>query len=1267
MRVHSSRSNRVNTSGFCTAALLLLVAYGGSTNAQSSNELDVATTPAETSGATAVAAALIKAGDTGSAPYTLKIIKNGEARPQASNTTTDGRAQNRRVDVKVFKTEAPDQELRESAEVEGGGIVWVTRDPASLDKLLTLDVPATIPVSDGTLVKPMDMRVLTNYPDFIDRVEVRFYRYGEVGVARPLQVLEAQASGAETQVSWDGRSGISSSQLQKLIARGEELELEARVYDSKGNFDATFTETVRFVDADSAEDAEATASSRSEQIAGAQDRSLERYALDFENLTGPDDADSGYEPLAQEGIAVAGAKVRVHGANLGIESGFEEVAFVNGERYNVNENGEFIAEFLLPAGEHEFTVAANGDTPEASGYSEKLRISVDSNYFFMVGMADVTAGANDVSGSIEPLAVDAERYGGDIFVDGRLAFYLKGKIQGKYLVTAQLDTGTEDVSELFDDFNRKDPQSVFRRLDPEQYYLVYGDDSSLYDDTDSQGKFYLRVEWDRSHVLWGNFNTSFTGAELAPFNRSLYGLRALHRSLGSTASGDSKTEVSAFVSEAQTASRHNEFLGTGGSLYYLRDQDIVLGSEKVVVEVRRNGSEQVVESIPLVAGRDYDIDEFQGRLILRRPLLGVAAQSGPSIIRDEPLDGDSVLLVVDYEYLPDDFNADNLTAGFRGRQWLGDHVGVGVTWANEQRDGDDYDIKGVDLTLKKSEHTYIRAEVAHSESNQTAGSFVSTDGGLSFTEFNSNDGVGSGNAVSIEAQLNLDDLTDSENSSSPLAGRSVQAGVWYKQRDAGFSTPRHDSGADTVDAGVEVSAEPNERLGVSARATTLARDGIDTETTIAMQGDYTVTDRLEASAELRFIDLEDEDVNSAGSGDSSATLAAGRLAYDLTSDLNVYGVAQATLNKSGNYEDNNRFALGAEYTLSDRLRLNGEVNTGDRGDGVLAGAEWVLSDSYSIYSNLSHETLTAGNSTQSLTLGQRKQFSRRLKIYSEHQFTHEDERQGASHTLGLDHSFTRYLSGSFSVQFGEFDDDTGNRTDRNAISVGIDYARNTLKAASRIEYRQDESSTINSDQWVVTNRFEYQPDASLRWQGLLNASRTIDNVATETEASFVEAGIGFALRPVAHDRLNMLGRLTYIQDLPPQSQSTEPDRRSIIASFEGIYELSHHWSVGGKLAYRDGSVRLQREDGSWIGNDASLAALRLHYRVPFGLELLGGWRWLGSDETSSTRQGALLSVGGEVHNNLRLSVGYNFTEFDDDLTNDSNDVRGWFINLVGKY
>ena len=188
----------------------------------------------------------------------------------------------------------------------------------------------------------------------------------------------------------------------------------------------------------------------------------------------------------------------------------------------------------------------------------------------MVGLADITIGEGEATGNLETLS-DGDKYlDGDIFVDGRLAFYLKGKIKGKYLVTAQMDTGTAPIEDIFDDIHKKDPQSLFRRLDPDKYYPVYGDDSTLIDDTDSQGKLYVRVDWDKSRAIWGNYNTDMTGTELSSFNRGLYGAKLDHKSTKITKDGDHKTDITVFGSEAQSAFRHNQFLGTGGSLYYLK-------------------------------------------------------------------------------------------------------------------------------------------------------------------------------------------------------------------------------------------------------------------------------------------------------------------------------------------------------------------------------------------------------------------------------------------------------------------------------------------------------------------------------------------------------------------------------------------------------------------------------------------------------------------------------------------------------------------------
>ncbi len=47
--------------------------------------------------------------------------------------------------------------------------------------------------------------------------------------------------------------------------------------------------------------------------------------------------------------------------------------------------------------------------------------------------------------------------------------------------------------------------------------------------------------------------------------------------------------------------------------------------------------------------------------------------------------------------------------------------------------------------------------------------------------------------------------------------------------------------------------------------------------------------------------------------------------------------------------------------------------------------------------------------------------------------------------------------------------------------------------------------------------------------------------------------------------------------------------------------------------------------------------------------------------------GALVSFNKYVSDNFKIGVGYNFSRFDDNLTNDDDyDAQGLFINLIGK-
>lgn len=1165
--------------------------------------------------------------------YSLTIINHGEGKPRSSNSDPEGQQDNRRVDVGVvvqipqqIREEKPEPITAAAKAAQNDGTFWITRDPSSLDRLLDLKLPASVTIESGQVVTPVKIELNTNYRAFVERWEIVF---GSTNKWFKDKTIDAGTVQRTSQIEWDGKHQDNTAHQ---FEHNQEIEIAVRVYDRQGNYDQTPFKTLKFID-----------SAR----ALTQDPVSKAASLTIESLN--DEGTIQYSALEHQSIPVAGAKVRIHGQELKDS----RTVTVNGDKIRLTDRNSFFYEALMPAGEHQFQVAVTDRTGKTA--TKPLSITVDDHYFFMLGLADLTVGKNKVHGSIEQLAVDEEHFGGDLFVDGRLAFYLKGRVKGKYLVTAQMDTGIESTGNLFHDFHRKDTQSLFRRLDPDQYYLVYGDDSSIVDDTDSQGKLFVRVDWDKSQALWGNFNTAFSGTEFAPFNRSLYGGRYQHRSMSNTRLGDSKTEVSAFASESQTAFRHNEFIGTGGSLYYLRDQDIIRGSEKVWVEVRRDGSEQVLSRIPLLAGRDYEIDEFQGRLILNRPLLSVSAQSGPSIIRDEPLDGDNTYLVVDYEYLPDTLLSGNSTTGVRGKHWLGDHVGIGATWVKDNRDVNDYQVHGVDVTLKQSDNTYLRFEMAQSESSQTSGSFASSDGGLTFTPFNSNTGVSSGMAAGLEVRVLVNELIALEN--------TVSVAAWAKKRDAGFSVANIDTGADTTDIGIEAIANLRSNLSVSGRAVSLEKQTESRESAVALEAEYQYTDRLAITTAYRHVDNKNLADDSGGTGD----LLAVKISVKHTEQLSSFLTGQFTLANSGTYLSNNLYTVGANYTVTERLSFSGELNNGDRGKSARLGSEWKVSDTYSLYGNYSAALNSNSGADNTLTLGQRKTLSNSLKVYSEHQFKREGNKAGQSHTLGLDQKFNRHASGNISLQVATLEDEAGNTIDRDAVSGTFEYQQNKSSWGTRLELRRDQGLNLDVNQWVTTNRFEYRQSESLRWQGKINASMTKDQLATQQDARFIEGGLGFALRPVTNDRLNLLGRVTYLHDLPPLSQSSATDERSLVCSFEGLYELSDHISIGGKLAHRTGETRTDRELGLWRGNDASLAAMRIGYKVPFGLDAMITYHWLNSDSTDSLTQGALISAGKTVGDNMQISLGYNFTTFDDNLSNDDYDVGGWFLNLVGKY
>lgn len=1142
--------------------------------------------------------------------YTIKIIKK-----EPNNTKQASHVLSNQAKVTGTLIENTQRTIR----LANGGVVWVSNDPVALTPRLAISTSKVVEMNGQQLKNPVSFKLSTNYAAFITAWEINIFDESDEDQRKPLATLSGNNIQNGQTVKWDGKTTDRS----KLEA-GENLRYLLTVKDDKGHIDKTYIKSIAL------------------QGPG-------REFTDTSNLTN-NNLDNNIETQT---IPLRGARVRIFGNDISDNQSIS----IDGEKVTIKES-KFVVERIMPEGQHNFKVnIKEGQT----AYTKQLNTQVDGKYMFMVGLADVTVGEGKVTGNLESLG-DGDKYlDGDVFVDGRLAFYLKGKIKGKYLVTAQMDTGTAEIDELFDDIHKKDPRSLFRRLDPDKYYPVYGDDSTLIDDTNSQGKMYVRVDWDKSQAIWGNFNTDMTGTELSAFNRSLYGAKLNRKSTQTTKDGKHKTDITLFGSEAQSAFRHNQFLGTGGSLYYLKDTDIVDGSEKVWVEVRERNGDRVVQQVIMEEGRDYQIDDFQGRIILNRPLLQIAEQAGPSLVKDNPLDGDQVYLMVDYEYVPDNFDADKASFGAQGKTWLNDHFAVGGTYVKESRVDNDYELKGVDVTIQKAKGTYIVAEYAETEALQSQGNFFSEDGGLKFNTIDSPLVVNNvkGEAYSVEARANLEDLIK----------KSGSLGAWYKHRDAGFSTARLALGEETVDTGVEAIVDVNDSLKVSVKATVYDQKESRKLSTASVQGDYKLNPKTTLSAEVRRVKEEDQSLTAttANSIDGEGTLSAFKVGYDVNNDVNVYLIGQSTLSKSGNYESNDLITIGSKAKINHKFDLLAELSTGDRGDAATLGLDYKHSDNHTFYTNYTLSRESANTQRNLFTVGQRKTITNRLKVFTEHQFTRETLQYGLGHSFGIDYDLTDDLLFNASIQTANLEQKDGGITDRDAFSVGLNYDKDKTTASTRIEYRRDNGDGLDTEQWVTTNRWNYRVNPSLRFQGKFNYSETLDQMSNTSDAKYTEAGLGFAYRPIDNDRLNILGRLTYLYDLQPISQSNNVDEKSLVASLETTYQIDQKWEVGGKVAHKQGELRTDRDTGQWAKNDATLVAARVRYHLTHNWDAMAQYHWMNSDESQDTQHGAMISVDRHIGKNMKIGIGYNFTNFDDDLTNTDGNAKGWFINLVGKF
>jgi flagellar motor protein MotB len=1069
-----------------------------------------------------------------------------------------------------------------------------------------------------------------NYASFLERAEIRIFDAQQSLQAVPLAILPVDEAGlAEWQAPAESFAGPT-----------RELKFVLRAYDAKGRFDETDV------------------------------RSLWIHREPPDEEANPSEllAIYGQSELARHQIPTEGGTVRVQGA--GIPAG--HTVWVAGRRVPVDPQGSFVAEEILPAGAHTVEVAVLDDGGSGSLYLRDLEFK--RRDLFWVGVADVTVSENRSNGPVEMLEGENAPQPFDSSVDGRLAFYVNGKLSEKWRLTASADTREGPVEDLFSNFLDKSPDSLFRRLDPDLHYPTFGDDGVVEEMAPTQGKFYVKASRGENYGMWGNFKVGYLGNELAQVDRGLYGANAHYASEGTTSFGERKASVDGFAAEPGTMPSFEEFRGTGGSLYFLRHQDILMGSERVRIEIRDKDSRIVTGAVDLRPGIDYDVDYLQGRILLSEPLSSVADDN--LLVRTSGLSGDEAYLVARYEFTPGLDELDALAAGGQGHYWFGDHVRLGVT-ANANEEGDvDSNLGAADLTLRKSADSWVKVQASRSE-GLVSSTLQSADGGFGFTSLDPasfTEDVEAG-AYRADVSVGFGDFFD---------GAKGRLTLYTQSRDAGYSAQGQATIKDTEQYGGTFRMPVGSRVSISAKGDQTTEDlGLERRS-IEMNVGFKLTDAWSVSAGVRNDDREDHSpVVPLTQEQGERTDAVVQASFDPGTSWRAYGFVQDTVASSGDREDNGRVGAGGSYLLTKRFKIDGEVSGGDLGPGGRLGTSFAASERTSLYLSylLENDRTDAGVPIRrgSLVTGMKRRLSDASSVYLEERYQDAGSVSGLTHATGINLTAAERWNFGASAELGTLTDSlTGAETDRRAVGGRLGYNTDTFQLSSAIEYRRDDAEQLDLTHterttWLFRNSFKVQLTPDWRIVGKLNHSFSDSSLGDFFGGGYTEAVVGYAYRPVRNDRLSALAKLTYFYNLPTTDQlgvtGTPVDyiQKSRIASVDLTYDLTPRWSVGGKYAYRMGQVSLDRVNPVFFDNTAHLAILRVDWRFLKDWEGMAEVRALDLPDVEQRRSGALAAVYRYFGKHLKAGVGYNFTDFSDDLTDLSYDHQGAFVNAIGTW
>ena len=858
--------------------------------------------------------------------------------------------------------------------------------------------------------------------------------------------------------------------------------------------------------------------------------------------------------------------------------------------------------------------------------------------------------------------------GGKTNFGARAAMYLKGKVKGDYLLTMAYDSDKVTRPQLFDS------------IDPNAFYPVYGDSSVRGYDAQSSGKLYVRLDKNRSFLLYGDYTTNDNNParSLGQYNRSLPGLRGHYE--------EGNVVANAFVAQQSFKQVVDEFPARGVSgPYSVSNPNGIKGSEKIEIVVRsRNQTSIILKTTALTRGTDYEFEPFNGQILFRSPVPSIDDQLNPVSIR------------VTYEV---DQGGDRYSVyGGDIRLKITENITLGVSAAKDNNPTAPQTVAGANLILKLTKNTELLGEIARSSSvvNTNANGFNTNNS----ANFANKSGTFDGTATRLEIRH---------------SDEALRANAYVMRAANEFNNASSGVTGGQQGLGGALNYKATERVTITA-------DGKRSEDRVlgsksdsaSLAGDLKLTDRLTVGAGVRHVQQNAVSQNLQSTSNCLATSAAtytggvngyntgygisqvgnqqidpatglpvvcaaiapattapaavgldrnavfGRVGFKATDKLTIDAEAQHI---SGT-DSGNTIKLGAKYAATDTLNFTGEVQReigGDKSNNLYRfGADWRVADKTRLYSRYeySHEYgaaygLGTGPLTRAFVLGADTQYMQDGTLYNEYRLTDSSSGKSVQNAIGLRNAWNvaeglRLLTNAERVN--------STAGDSTALGLGAEYTGSELwKGSGRVEWREDSANT----NWLLTAGIARKLDRNWTFVGREHFNLINPRGATpDTRQNRFQ--LGFAYRPVDNNKFDALG----LYERKSESSADKQNATNIV-SLRGNYHPSRPWFVSGRFATKQvNELLLGSVNDSYR---ASLLGARVTYDVTNRWSV-GGITTLLAGSGGARQYGYGLEVGYTLMDNMLVTLGYNWRGFrDDDLTGSDYTNRGWVLGVRYKF